>query len=161
MLDRLPPLLAPGLRVVFVGTRPGMESLRTGFYYASPTNAFYATLHQSGFTSRLWSAVDCRALLGVGIGLDDVHDDPAALRRRLEEVAPVAVCFNSKQALAAFAGDVSGDWRGPAAERHVLIADVRTIWAVPDSSGLAGRFRIERVALLRDLRARFGWTPKP
>ena len=77
-MERLLPLLAPGLKVVFVGTSPGQESLRTGNYYANPRNAFYGTLFASGFTSRRFSPEEHRDLLAIGIGLDDVYDDPKA-----------------------------------------------------------------------------------
>ena len=41
-----------GLLVVFVGTRPGSDSLRLGVYYANPRNRFYQHLAESGFTPR-------------------------------------------------------------------------------------------------------------
>ena len=161
MADRLPPLLGPGLKVVFVGTSPGTESLHTGNYYSDPTNAFYSTLHQSGFTSRQLTPEEHHDLLGIGIGLDDVYDNPKALRQRLEDAAPIAVCFNSKEALKAFAGEVPDAWRGPSASRLVRLAGVHLVWAVPDSSGTASRYRSDRVQLLRQLRDRFGWKPRP
>ena len=160
-MDRLAPLLAPGLKVVFVGTRPGDESLRTGNYYADPTNAFYRTLFESGFTSRQFSPEEHRDLLGIGIGLDDVYDDPKSLRQRLEDAAPIAVCFNSKDALGAFAGEVPDTWRGPAASQLVKLEGVHVVWAVTDSSGTASRYWHDRVHLLRQLRDRFGWKPRP
>jgi hypothetical protein len=70
----------------------------------------------------------------------------------------MAVCFNSRGALEAFAGHPVSEWRGAAASRHAQFANVRAVWAVPDSSGLAGGFRHVRIELLRQLRARFGWT---
>ena len=118
----LPPLLRPGLDVVFVGLAPklGGESLRTGHYYADRNNSFYSDLEATGFTpSRLLSQQD-QLLLEHGIGLDDVYDDPDGLRRRIEEVRPLAVCFNSKTALEHFAGRSipSHVWRGQGAERY-------------------------------------------
>ena len=154
----LPPLLQAGLKVVFVGTEPGAESLRMGNYYANSSNGFYATLHQSGFTPRQLAPSEYQRLLGFQIGLDDVYGDPRALRKRLEDASPIAVCFNSRAALEAFAGSIDKNWRGPAAARYAAFAGTRAVWAVPDSSGLAGGFRHERIELLVQLRARFNWS---
>jgi TDG/mug DNA glycosylase family protein len=152
----LPALLGPGLKVVFVGTRPGAESLRTGAYYANPTNSFYRSLHESGFTPRVLKPSEYRTLLEFGIGLDDAYDDGEALRLRLVRAAPIAVCFNSRGALEASGAAITGEWKGPAASSWVNITGVSIIWAVPDSSGLAGRFRADRLALLTQLRQRLG-----
>jgi G:T/U-mismatch repair DNA glycosylase len=46
----LPPLLAHGLDVVFVGTEPGNESERLGCYCANRSNRFYQHLFDTGFT---------------------------------------------------------------------------------------------------------------
>jgi TDG/mug DNA glycosylase family protein len=91
----LPPLLAEGLDVVFVGTQPGNESVRLGCYYANRSNRFYQHLFETGFTPVVLSPTQFRELLSHGIGLDDVYDDPAALRQRLLAAAPRAVCFNA------------------------------------------------------------------
>jgi TDG/mug DNA glycosylase family protein len=152
---RLQPLLKPGLSVVFVGTRPGTESLATGNYYANPSNSFYADLHKSGWTNRRLSPIELQALVGFGIGLDDVYEKPQSLRRRLENASPLAVCFNSKGAIDAFAGrSIPGHWRGDAAGRWAVFKGAPIVWAVPDSSGLAAGYRNERPKLLRLLRRR-------
>ena len=152
----LPPLLRDGLRVVFVGESPlpHGESIRTGNYYADSGNRFYHHLLASGFVPRLIEPREHKKLLDYGIGLDDVYSDPAGLRERLERVRPLAVCFNSKQALKCFAGcKISKDeWRGPKAGQHASFAGVRIVWAVPDSSGNANRHCSNRKQLLVELR---------
>ncbi|MEX2374867.1 MAG: mismatch-specific DNA-glycosylase [Dehalococcoidia bacterium] len=145
----LEPLLREGLDVVFVGTEPGPTSLRLGVYYANPDNTFYRDLRAAGFTSREFQPGEYRALLDEGIGLDDVYDDPLALRRRLLDAAPRAVCFNSKGALQRLADDLDG-WDGSAAGGYVKLGDA-LIWAVPDSSPRASRFHERRVRLLKQL----------
>ncbi len=71
-----------------------------------------------GLTTTVVAPTDFRRVLTFGIGLDDVYDDPAALRRRIVDAAPRAVCFNSKAALARVAGaDVSPPWAGACAFR--------------------------------------------
>ena len=48
----LPDVLAPDLRVVFVGTAAGARSAAVGHYYAGPGNRFWHTLHEIGLTPR-------------------------------------------------------------------------------------------------------------
>ena len=112
--ERLPPLLASGLRVVFVGTEPGPMSLRLGEYYADATNRFYQHLALTKFTPRRLSAADCWRLPDYGIGLDDVYDDPEGLRSSMEAVTPRAICFNSGGALSRIVDPrpVGRLWRG-------------------------------------------------
>ena len=43
---RLPDLLLPDLRVVFVGTAAGKRSAELGHYYAGRGNRFWRTLHE-------------------------------------------------------------------------------------------------------------------
>lgn len=146
----LPPLLAPDLAVVFVGTEPGRDSVEVGCYYANPRNQFYKHLADARFTPYRLSPAEFENLLAYGIGLDDVYDDPAALRARLEAISPGAVCFNSQEALRRFAGvgRIQPPWRAAAARRYADIADVT--WALTDSSWTA---RAHWSGRLHDLRA--------
>ncbi len=81
----LPPLLRQGLTVVFIGTRPGEESLRTGHYYAGGGNSFYQDLKdtlRTGFTDVRLSPDQDAKLLNYGIGLHDVYSGPDSLKNR-------------------------------------------------------------------------------
>lgn len=148
----LPPLIGEGLSVIFVGTDPGRLSLETGWYYANPTNGFYRHLAESGLTPRQLAPAEFGELLRHGIGLDDVYDEPSALRRRIESVAPRAVCFNSKEALRRFAGvdRIRSPWRAEAARRHAAIGEIT--WALTDSSWEASKYWPSRLEDLRALR---------
>lgn len=148
----LRPLLRPGLAVVFVGTEPGQRSLELGCYYANPSNRFYEHLAATRFTPRRLAPSQFRELLDFGIGLDDVYDDPVALRSRLGAAGPHAVCFNSREALRRVAGveRIRRPWRAAAARRHVEIGEIT--WALPDSSWEASRYWPDRLEDLRALR---------
>ena len=149
---RLPPLLRPGVELVIVGTEPGPTSRRLGCYYANPNNSFYADLARTGLTPKQLTSLRWRELLTYGIGLDDVYDDPQALWRRLARIAPLVVCFNSKQALERFAGVKIGrrPWRGAAAREIIEIAEVT--WALDDSSPRARAYHASRIEGLKALR---------
>lgn len=75
MLEGLPPVIAPGTRLVVLGSFPGVASLVAGQYYAHPRNHFWPIL------SALWET-DLRAmpyerrldeLRARGLGLWDVY----------------------------------------------------------------------------------------
>lgn len=159
MAVSLPPLLAPGLEVVFVGTEPGPESLRTGFYYANPANSFWADLHVVGLTPTRFAPSDFRRCLTFGIGLDDVFNDPAALRHRIAKAAPRAVCFNSKMAIERLIGEpVDPPWSGEDAAKWANF-DGALVWALHDSSPKAQRYWPTRLQELRRLIGRIAAGP--
>jgi TDG/mug DNA glycosylase family protein len=151
----LPPLLAAGLNVVFVGTEPGRESLRRGQYYADPTNGFYRHLAEAGLTPRQLRPAEFWDLRAYGMGLDDVYDAPDDLRARLESARPRAVCFNSNEALRRFTGQdkLPRPWRRDAAGHYATIAGA-IVWATGDSSWNASNYWPQRIDDLRALRER-------
>src|SRR5215475_13319395 len=69
---KLPDLLAPNLRVIFVGTAAGKRSAELGHYYAGRGNRFWRTLHEIGLTPQLFEPREFRDLLALGIGLTDM-----------------------------------------------------------------------------------------
>lgn len=108
----LPDYLKPGLDIVFVGINPGAYSARVGKYFATPTNRFWRALGASGIVEINRSLVpgDEIWLIDTGIGFTDVvkrasssaSDLRAAdylewapvTRRKLEDAAPLIICFN-------------------------------------------------------------------
>ena len=151
--ERLPPPLASGLFVMFVGTEPGPMSLRLGEYYADATNRFYQHLALTKFTPRRLSAADCWRLPDYGIGLDDVYDNPEGLRSRMEAVTPRAICFNSRGALSRFVDPrpVGRLWRGAAAAQYAEFDML--VWATSDSSWNANQHWPKRIDDLLALQA--------
>jgi double-stranded uracil-DNA glycosylase len=65
----VPDVLAPDLRVVFVGINPGRVSATARAHFANPRNDFWRLLHAAGFTSRLYEPHEQFALLEEGIGV--------------------------------------------------------------------------------------------
>ena len=49
----VPDLLAPALRVLFVGINPGRRSAAARAHFANPRNDFWRLLHESGLTPEL------------------------------------------------------------------------------------------------------------
>jgi len=110
---RLPDLLAPNLRVIFVGTAAGRRSAERGEYYAGRGNRFWRTLHEVGLTPRRFEPGQFRDLLPLGIGLTDMsklgagmdreiakHEfDPEQFEVNIRHYRPGAIAFTSKKAV--------------------------------------------------------------
>ncbi len=75
-------VLAPGLRVLFVGINPSLESARVGHHFAGPGNPFWRLLHAAGFTPELLRPSDDRRLPEFGFGITNLC--PRATRTAAE-----------------------------------------------------------------------------
>ena len=84
------------LSVLFCGINPSLYSAVVGHHFARPGNRFWKTLHQAGFTDRLFSPDEDRDLLKLGYGITNLVDRATA---RADEVA-AAEFVAAQQALA-------------------------------------------------------------
>jgi double-stranded uracil-DNA glycosylase len=110
----VPDVLAPGLRVVFVGINPGRVSAAARAHFANPRNDFWRLLHAAGLTSRLYEPHEQFALLAEGIGVTNAayrttpgsgdlrRADFAGSAERLDRIArelkPAWLAFVGKEA---------------------------------------------------------------
>jgi double-stranded uracil-DNA glycosylase len=149
VLDILPDILAPGLRLVVCGSAAGARSAELGAYYAGPGNQFWGMLHRVGLTPRLLKPTEFRGVAAYGIGLTDMakksfgsdsslhrgDSDPQGLRRKIEFHQPKILAFNGKRSGAAFLG-------GPVAYGYQPGRDigVTRIYVAPSTSGAARGF---------------------
>src|SRR5918998_1360982 len=69
---KVPDLLVPGLRVLFVGINPSLYSAAVGHHFARPGNRFWPTLHAAGFTPRVLLPHEKEELLALGLGITNV-----------------------------------------------------------------------------------------
>jgi TDG/mug DNA glycosylase family protein len=81
----VPDVIAPGLRVLFCGINPSLYSGAVGHHFARPGNRFWKALHEAGFTDRVLSPFEERALLDAGLGITNLVPGATA---RADEVAP-------------------------------------------------------------------------
>jgi TDG/mug DNA glycosylase family protein len=174
-LAPLPVYLQPGLRLVFIGYNPGLESARRGHYYAFGGNVFWRQLNASGLVSRVVGPEDDAILMDeAGIGFTDLCRRPTAraehldraelaagahrLHAELADARPRLAVFSgrgiyrvfAREALGIPARDLAARDYGPQPER---IAGTTVPWVIPSSSGLASRWHRERLALLHRLAA--------
>jgi TDG/mug DNA glycosylase family protein len=162
---RLRDVIAPGLRVLFVGINPGLYSGAVGHHFARPGNRFWGALRASGFTSRLLSAFEDRTLLESGIGVTNVcarttaradeltprelREGARRLRRKLRRYRPVVVAFLGIGAYRAAFGRPASR----VGEQEEKVAGAR-VWLLPNPSGLNAHYQPAALArLFRRLRA--------
>jgi TDG/mug DNA glycosylase family protein len=67
--SEVPDVLAPDLRIVFVGINPGRVSAAAGAHFANPRNDFWCLLHAAKLTAKLYAPQEQFALLDEGIGV--------------------------------------------------------------------------------------------
>lgn len=115
-----PDLLAPGLRILFVGINPGKASAAKGHNFAGPGNHFWRLLHEAALTPRLLAPAEESELLQLGMGITNVvsrasrsesdltWDELLAggqeLRRRVAQYRPRVVALLGKSVYRAYAG---------------------------------------------------------
>src|SRR6516164_918348 len=67
--SEVPDVLAPDLRIVFVGINPGRVSAAARAHFANPRNDFWRLLHAARLTSRLYEPDEQFSLLEEGVGV--------------------------------------------------------------------------------------------
>lgn len=87
----LDPLVAPGVRLLFVGINPSLWAAAVGAHFARPGNRYWPALARAGITSRLfdWSAgipaADAQEMRDKGIGISGLVKRATA---RADELTP-------------------------------------------------------------------------
>ena len=128
----VPDVLAPELRIVFVGINPGRVSAAARAHFANPRNDFWRLLHAAQLTSRLYEPHEQVSLLEEGIGVTnaayrttpgsgdlrraDFAGSADRLQRIARELRPRWLAFVGKEA-----------YRGAFGERPELGLQKRTL----------------------------------
>jgi TDG/mug DNA glycosylase family protein len=147
---KLPDLLAPDLRVIFVGTAAGKRSAELGHYYAGRGNRFWRTLHEIGLTPRCFEPREFCDLLPLGIGLTDMsklgsgmdhqiakHEfDPERFEANVRRYGPRSIAFTSKKAASIWLGRTATR-AIPYGRRPERPADFPEVFVLPSPSGAA------------------------
>jgi TDG/mug DNA glycosylase family protein len=156
---KVPDVIVPGLKVLFVGINPGLYSAYTGYHFARPGNRFWPALFASGFTDSLLRPDQNRELLRQGYGITNLVERPTLAADELskEELLAGARRFRAKvlryqpRAVAilgvtayrlAFESPSAGT--GPQSER----IGNSLVWVLPNPSGLNAHFTPKTLARL-------------
>ena len=151
MVDVLPDVLAPGLRVVFCGSAAGRRSAAEGAYYAGVGNRFWPMLYRTGLAPQMLQPQQYREVLVHGIGLTDLAKensgadseiadaayDSSRLRHVIEALAPAALAFNGKRAAQLFCGG------GVSYGIQRDLCGTTKVFVLPSTSGAARGFWVE------------------
>ncbi len=162
---RVRDVIAPGLRVLFCGINPGLYTAAIGHHFGRPGNRFWTVLHASGFTDRLLSPFEERALLDLGLGVtnivnkatrvaeeltsDELRRGARALERKVLRSRPRALAVLGLGAYrTAFARPKARV--GPQAETMGSTA----LWVLPNPSGRTASYQMDAfIRLFSELRA--------
>ncbi|MDE5461009.1 mismatch-specific DNA-glycosylase [Bradyrhizobium sp. CSS354] len=154
-LHRLPDLLHPNLRLVFVGTAASTRSAELGHYYAHPGNRFWRAIHEAGITLRRYQPGEFASLLELGIGFTDLSKSSAgmdhqiaaetvdvpAFRAKIKKYRPRTIAFTSKKAASLFYGRPTS---GIALGRQPRVESLPEVFVLPSPSGAAsGHWTLE------------------
>lgn len=146
-------VIAPDLRLLFVGINPGLYSAAVGHNFARPGNRFWKTLHRAGFTETELSPFDERRLLEQRIGVtnivaratataaelssEELRAGAAILRRKIKRYRPAVVAFVGIGAYrTAFERP-----RATIGEQAETIESAR-VWVLPNPSGLNANYQL-------------------
>src|SRR3954470_2138552 len=157
-------VIAPGLRVLFVGINPGLYTAATGHHFARPGNRFWPTLHAAGFSDRLLHPSEQRELLEHGYGVTNLVNRATAAAAELapqEFVAGrarlAAKVRRLRPRVVAFLGvgaycHAFGLPRAAIGEQPLRFEGAR-VWVLPNPSGLNANYQLPAlVALFRALK---------
>ena len=100
LLHSFPPAVAPGARVLLLGSLPGAASLAAGEYYAHPRNAFWPLMQDLFGIHRDWPyARRIEALTASGVALWDVVASARRPGSLDADIVPDSVIANDFSAL--------------------------------------------------------------
>jgi double-stranded uracil-DNA glycosylase len=158
-------LIAPGLRILFVGINPGLWSGATGFHFARPGNRFWPALFRAGLTPRLLAPTEQRELIDYGLGIvnlvprttaaaaelsnDEIKSGGLALITKIERYKPARVAF-----LGVATYRTAFDRPTASIGRQDERIGGSETWVLPNPSGLNAHYQLadlaEAYAQLRD-----------
>ena len=160
----LPDVIAPGLKVLFVGINPGLYTAAIGHHFGRPGNRFWPVLHRAGFTPRQLRPFEERELLPLGLGItnfvarataaaselspDELKAGAAELERKAGEFRPRFVAVVGVQAYRVGFGRPKA---GIGFQPETLAG--AALWVLPNPSGLQAHYQLpELVWLFAELR---------
>ncbi len=161
----VPDIVAPRLKVLFVGINPGLYSAAVKHHFARPGNRFWPALHRAGFTPRLLSPHEERALLKYGCGITNIVNRATASADELPEKELkaggrrlAAKVKRLRPRVVAVLG--VGAYRAAFGRKRVAVGPQpeslgdTAVWVLPNPSGLNANYQLPAlVRLFRQLRS--------
>ena len=108
-MKEVPDIIAPKLKILFIGFNPGLRSAATGHHFAGYSNRFWKLLAASGLTPQLLKPEEDNRLLTWGYGITNIVARPSRaaaeitkaeyqagreiLKDKLRQYKPQVACF--------------------------------------------------------------------
>jgi double-stranded uracil-DNA glycosylase len=158
-------VIAPRLRVLFVGINPGLYTAATGHHFARPGNRFWPALHAAGFTRRLLHPSEQRELLKDGYGITNLVNRATAAAEELEPAEFLAgrkrlaaKVRRYRPRLVAFLGVgaycLGFGIKTTAIGKQADLFEGAQVWVLPNPSGLNANYQLPAlIKLFRAMRA--------
>jgi TDG/mug DNA glycosylase family protein len=160
----VPDVIAPGLKVLFVGINPSLYSAAVGHHFARPGNRFWPALHAAGITDRLLRPSEWRLLLAGGYGITNIAGPATATADELPDADLIAGAGKLvrkvkryRPRVVAFLGVTA--YRTAFAKRDAKLGRQEegiagsVVWVLPNPSGLNAHYDLTELAqLFRQLR---------
>lgn len=157
-------VIAKRLNVLFCGINPGLYSGATGHHFARPGNRFWPALHRAGFTDRVLSPAEERALLGYECGVTNLvarttasaselalSELIAGRRRLLAKVRRYAPRRVAVLGIGAYR-TAFGQPKAALGKQPEPLGPA-VVWVLPNPSGLNAHYQLDELArLFRELR---------
>lgn len=148
--------LKEDLKILFVGFNPSIRSSETGHHFANPNNRFWRILFEAGLTPRKFDSVEDYKLLELGMGLTNIVARPTKaadeitkeeykegkeiLRKKIEQLKPIVVCFVGKGVYQEYSGVKNVPW----GKQENAVVSGTIDFVAPSSSGLV-RMRLDEI----------------
>ncbi len=149
----VPDIIAPRLKVLFVGINPGLYSGAVGHHFARPGNRFWPVLFKAGFTRRQLLPREERELIQYGYGITNIVSRATAsaaeldqeelqaggrlLAAKVKRRRPHIVAVLGLQAFRTAFGQPKAGF-GPREER----IGTAKLWVLPNPSGLNASYQL-------------------
>ena len=85
-MKTLPDYIRSNLKILFIGTNPGLKSVRIGHYFAGHNNMFWKLLYESKLTEERFTTELDFKLLDYEYGLTDVVKRPTRSTTELKKI---------------------------------------------------------------------------
>lgn len=164
----VPDVVAPRLKVLFVGINPGLYSAAVKHHFARPGNRFWPALHRAGFIDRLLSPHEERELLKRGCGITNIVNRATASAAELSQKELkaggrrlAAKVRRLRPRVVAVLG--VGAYRAAFGRKRIAVGPqperigTTPVWVLPNPSGLNANYQLDALArLFRRLRRAIG-----
>ena len=149
---RLPNVVGPGLKVLFVGINPSLRSAEVGHHFARPGNRFYPALHAAGFTPRQLRPDEDGTLPRYGVGSTNLASRPtraagelsrAELRAGAKELDALVRRIEPRLVAVLGLGAYRMAFERPQATMGLQAERIggRPVWVLPNPSGLNAHYK--------------------